>query len=185
MLSADLRNAVSAAELAHVISALGSLSRELHRSQRLAISQADSVIRRLAFQIDVLELALRDTRGTPADRIDFLCNATGDRLPGVNDVGFYSLTKEMSMKFQIYTDIAGEYRWRLKSPNGKTVAVSGEGYVNETNCREGIRLTTLVTDQTSIQVLQADPTFSLRRWKLLRTSRSRRIRKSSGKVLSS
>jgi len=29
--------------------------------------------------------------------------------------------------FEIYTDAAGEYRWRLKAKNGKIVA-SGEGY---------------------------------------------------------
>lgn len=32
------------------------------------------------------------------------------------------------MKFIIYQDAKGEWRWRLKSRNGKTVADSGEGY---------------------------------------------------------
>lgn len=38
-------------------------------------------------------------------------------------------TKEQSMgKFEIFRDKSGEYRWRLKARNGKTVAQS-EGYV--------------------------------------------------------
>ena len=32
------------------------------------------------------------------------------------------------MKFIIYFDGRGEWRWRLKSPNGRIVADSGEGY---------------------------------------------------------
>ena len=32
------------------------------------------------------------------------------------------------MKFYIYKDRAGEWRWRLKARNGRIVADSGEGY---------------------------------------------------------
>lgn len=32
------------------------------------------------------------------------------------------------MKFEIYKDVKGEWRWRLKARNGKIIAVSGEGY---------------------------------------------------------
>lgn len=32
------------------------------------------------------------------------------------------------LKFQIYCDKKGEYRWRLLSSNGKILADSGEGY---------------------------------------------------------
>lgn len=31
------------------------------------------------------------------------------------------------MKFEVYKDSAGEWRWRLKAANGKVLA-SGEGY---------------------------------------------------------
>jgi uncharacterized protein YegP (UPF0339 family) len=30
--------------------------------------------------------------------------------------------------FRIYRDRQGEWRWRLRAPNGRTVADSGEGY---------------------------------------------------------
>lgn len=30
--------------------------------------------------------------------------------------------------FEIYRDDGGEYRWRMKTKNGRIIAVSGEGY---------------------------------------------------------
>ncbi len=32
------------------------------------------------------------------------------------------------MQFEIYSDVAGEYRWRLKADNGEIIADSAEGY---------------------------------------------------------
>ena len=37
------------------------------------------------------------------------------------------------MKFVVYRDGNGEYRWRLVASNGKIVA-SGEGYKNKADC---------------------------------------------------
>lgn len=37
------------------------------------------------------------------------------------------------MKFHIYQDARGEWRWRLKARNGRIVADSGEGYVRQGN----------------------------------------------------
>lgn len=48
--------------------------------------------------------------------------------------------KEKKMKFELYKDIGGEYRWRLKASNGKTIADSGEGYRNKSDCEHGINL---------------------------------------------
>lgn len=36
------------------------------------------------------------------------------------------------MKFQVYKDKAGEWRWRLRAKNGRIVADSGEGYKRKT-----------------------------------------------------
>jgi uncharacterized protein YegP (UPF0339 family) len=44
----------------------------------------------------------------------------------------------MSAKFQIYKDSKGEYRFRLKAPNGEVIAVS-EGYKSLDGCHNGIR----------------------------------------------
>ncbi len=40
-------------------------------------------------------------------------------------------------KFEIYTDKAGEFRFRLKAPNGQIVAV-GEGYSSKAACLKGV-----------------------------------------------
>lgn len=32
-------------------------------------------------------------------------------------------------KFVVYKDAAGQYRWRFKADNGRTIADSGEGYI--------------------------------------------------------
>jgi uncharacterized protein YegP (UPF0339 family) len=40
-------------------------------------------------------------------------------------------------KFEVYTDKAGEFRFKLKAPNGEVIAVS-EGYSSKTSCMNGI-----------------------------------------------
>jgi len=42
-----------------------------------------------------------------------------------------------SGKFEVYTDKAGEYRFKLKAPNGEVIAVS-EGYSSKKSCMNGI-----------------------------------------------
>ena len=39
--------------------------------------------------------------------------------------------------FYIYTDTAGEYRWRLRAPNNEIIAV-GEGYSSKQGCLNGV-----------------------------------------------
>lgn len=40
-------------------------------------------------------------------------------------------------KFEVYTDKAGEFRFRLKARNGEIIA-TGEGYVKKASCMNGI-----------------------------------------------
>ena len=37
------------------------------------------------------------------------------------------------MKFEIYAGSDGQYRWRLVSSNGQTVATSGESFASKAN----------------------------------------------------
>jgi len=37
-------------------------------------------------------------------------------------------------KLEIYEDSKHEWRWRLKAPNGRIVATSGEGYTRRSDC---------------------------------------------------
>jgi len=41
-------------------------------------------------------------------------------------------------KFEVCTDKAGEYRFRLKAPNGEVIATS-EGYSSKKSCMNGIQ----------------------------------------------
>jgi uncharacterized protein YegP (UPF0339 family) len=42
------------------------------------------------------------------------------------------------LKFEIYLDNAKEFRWRLKSANGTTLATSGQGYKAKADCKNGV-----------------------------------------------
>ena len=44
---------------------------------------------------------------------------------------------EKMPKFEIYKDSAGKFRFRLKAPNGETIA-SGEAYESKDSCKNGI-----------------------------------------------
>ncbi|MBQ6855767.1 MAG: YegP family protein [Lachnospiraceae bacterium] len=46
-------------------------------------------------------------------------------------------TVEKHPKFEVYTDKAGEFRFRLKAKNGQVIATS-EGYVTHANCMKGV-----------------------------------------------
>ncbi len=47
------------------------------------------------------------------------------------------LKDKATAKFEVYKDKAGEYRFRLKAPNGEIIAVS-EGYKTKKSCMNGI-----------------------------------------------
>lgn len=40
--------------------------------------------------------------------------------------------------FELYQDVAGEWRWRLIHDNGNVLADSGEGYASRRNAELGI-----------------------------------------------
>ena len=44
---------------------------------------------------------------------------------------------EKNPKFELYTDKAGEFRFRLKASNGQIIAI-GEGYTTKPHCEKGI-----------------------------------------------
>ena len=55
------------------------------------------------------------------------------------------------MKFEKYTDRKGEYRWRLKSSNGRIIADSGEGYVNSADRNHAIGLVKSTSATTPVE----------------------------------
>jgi uncharacterized protein YegP (UPF0339 family) len=44
----------------------------------------------------------------------------------------------MAGKLEIYKDNSGEFRWRLKSSNGQSIANGGEGFKEKRSCLESI-----------------------------------------------
>lgn len=57
------------------------------------------------------------------------------------------------MKFELYKDRNGEYRWRLKSSNGRKIANSGEGYRNKSDCEDAIGLVKGTSRSTPVEDL--------------------------------
>ena len=58
-------------------------------------------------------------------------------VAAIEDQTLLGFSTEKNPKFEIYLDKSGEYRFRLKSKNGQTVA-TGEGYKAKTGCKNGI-----------------------------------------------
>lgn len=60
-------------------------------------------------------------------------NSSGE----VEDQTVENIEAKKHPKFEMYTDKAGEFRFRLKAKNGEIIAVS-EGYKAKANCKNGI-----------------------------------------------
>lgn len=58
-------------------------------------------------------------------------------VASVEDQTVEGFAVEKNPKFEIYTDKAGEFRFRLKATNGQIIAVS-EGYKTLKSCQNGI-----------------------------------------------
>lgn len=56
---------------------------------------------------------------------------------GVENQTAAGYVREKHPKFEVYTDKAGEYRFRLKEGNGQIIAVS-EGYKTMAGCLNGV-----------------------------------------------
>lgn len=61
-------------------------------------------------------------------------NAIEAKLEDQTVEGYEAVTNP---KFEVYTDKAGEFRFRLKAKNGGIIAV-GEGYKTKASCLNGI-----------------------------------------------
>ena len=42
-------------------------------------------------------------------------------------------------KFEVYADVGGKYRWRLKDGNGEKIASSGESFATKENAKRAVR----------------------------------------------
>ena len=62
---------------------------------------------------------------------------TNAPIANVEDQTVEEIVAAKCPKFEIYTDKAGEFRFRLKATNGQIIAVS-EGYKAKASCENGI-----------------------------------------------
>ncbi len=62
---------------------------------------------------------------------------TNAPVAGVEDQTVEDFEKVRNPKFEVYTDKAGEFRFRLKAKNGQIIA-TGEGYKAKKSCMNGI-----------------------------------------------
>ncbi len=58
-------------------------------------------------------------------------------IANVEDQTVEEIVAAKCPKFELYTDKAGEYRFRLKATNGQIIAVS-EGYKTMASCENGV-----------------------------------------------
>jgi uncharacterized protein YegP (UPF0339 family) len=49
-------------------------------------------------------------------------------------------TPVRGLSYEVYREPNGDWRWRLRSQNGNTIADSAEGYRRKENCLAGIKL---------------------------------------------
>lgn len=49
-------------------------------------------------------------------------------------------------RFHVYQDAAGQYRWRLKAANGRTIADSGEAYTRQRDCLRAVEMVRAATE---------------------------------------
>lgn len=55
------------------------------------------------------------------------------------------------LKFKVYVDNSGEWRWRLVAGNNKVIADSGESYKEKKDCEEAIVLVKSADVDTSVE----------------------------------
>lgn len=68
------------------------------------------------------------------------------------------MNKKVDMKFELYEDKAGQWRWRLVAKNGRTVADGGEGYHSQGNARRAVKaFRHCVTSATIVVLPRAEP----------------------------
>lgn len=80
------------------------------------------------------EALIREDLSKATADLDFYEHQAGECAGALSD------SPEARRTFQVYQDVAGEWRWRLAAGNGRLIAASGEGYQNRQDCLHGIRL---------------------------------------------
>ncbi len=105
------------------------------------VSRARDRLSRGSPQRNAQDMGQRDLRR--ADGSGFMAagregRSSGGQVPG--DTEMSALQALRGLRFDIYTDSQGQYRWRLFAANNRKIADSGEGYFNRSDCLSAINL---------------------------------------------
>ena len=92
------------------------------------------------FEIE-LEWETTDDRASSGGTVEDAHTARDADTPSdVDPDAFGSTTgSNPGAQFELFTDIAGEWRWRLVHRNGNVIATSGEGYTRKHNAEKGLQ----------------------------------------------
>ena len=82
-------------------------------------------------------IATSEVYSTKAACLNGIESVKANCVGGVEDQTVEPVVAVSHPKFEIYTDKAGEFRFRLKAKNGEIIATS-EGYTSKANCENGI-----------------------------------------------
>ena len=82
-------------------------------------------------------IATSEVYSTKAACLNGIESVKANCVGGIEDQTVEQIVTVSHPKFEIFTDKAGEYRFRLKARNGEVIAVS-EGYTAKTGCLNGI-----------------------------------------------
>ncbi len=74
-------------------------------------------------------------------------------VAAVEDQTVEGYATEKNPKFEVYTDKAGEFRFRLKATNGQIIAVS-EGYTAKASCMNGIESVKKNAPDAAVEVVE-------------------------------
>jgi uncharacterized protein YegP (UPF0339 family) len=70
------------------------------------------------------------------------------------------------LKFEVYKDKAGEFRWRLKAANGATLATGGQGYKAKADAQRGIEIVQKSASDDKLKYEFYDDAKKEHRWRL-------------------
>ena len=74
-------------------------------------------------------------------------------VAAVEDQTVEGYATEKNPQFEVYTDKAGEFRFRLKATNGQIIAVS-EGYTAKASCLNGIESVKKNAPDAAVEVVE-------------------------------
>lgn len=70
------------------------------------------------------------------------------------------------LKFEVFKDKAGEYRWHLRAANGAILATSGQGYKDKAAAQHGIELVQKSGTDTKMKFELYEDAKKEHRWRL-------------------